>query len=435
MKRFTSVILIFAMLLTLAACGGRQAAVPETPDTDAPTKELGDNGYFDYLPDTSDETADSASEDGEELSPEKLAEREAAEARARQEAAIQAFIAGMTLEEKVGQLFFVRCLFNNMEDAIAKYHLGGVLLFTQDYKNAADEWLSRDDLIAKLKSYQSAAAEDTGIRLFIGSDEEGGTVTRASRNPNLFPSKSRSPQELYAAGGMGTVLNDAAEKSYTLRELGVNINFAPVCDVSTDPNDFIYDRSFGKNAGETAAYVAGVVMVMGDAGMGSVLKHFPGYGSNVDTHTGIAIDERPFSTFYGSDFLPFVAGIQAGSKLSPFVLVSHNIVTCMDDTLPASLSPAVHQILRDELHFDGVALTDDLAMDAVKAYAEDGNAAVLALQAGNDMIVTSEFWTDIPRVIAAVEDGTLDESVIDAALTRVLRAKAERFAMPWELEG
>ena len=104
----------------------------------------------------------------------------------------------------------------------------------------------------------------------------------------------------------------------------------------------------------------------------------------------MAVDERPYETFETSDFLPFQAGIQAGADA---VLVSHNIVTSMDGSLPASLSPAVHQILRDTLGFDGVILTDDLAMDAVAQYAQDGSAAVLAVQAGNDMVLTTDFET------------------------------------------
>ena len=373
--------------------------------------DLDAEGYPRYLSDTSKET-ETASED-EELTEEELAASEEAERLARS----RELVDGMTLEEKVGQLFFVRCLFNGMEDKIAEYRLGGVLLFTQDYKDAADHWLTKEDFAAKLESYQAAAGD---IPLFIGSDEEGGTVTRASRNPNLFPSKSQSPQALYAAGGLGAILNDTAQKSYLLRELGINVNFAPVADVSTDPGDFIYDRSLGRNAAETAAYVAGVVKVMRDSNIGSVLKHFPGYGNNPDTHTGVAIDERPYAVFQSSDFLPFAAGIAWGA---PFVLVSHNVVTSMDAARPASLSPAVHQILRDELRFEGVILTDDLAMDAVKAYAPDGSAAVPALLAGNDMIVTSEFWTQIPKVLAAVEDCTIPEETIDAACTRVLNAK------------
>ena len=166
---------------------------------------------------------------------------------------------------------------------------------------------------------------------------------------------------------------------------------------------------------------------MGMPGTLPVLKHFPGYGNNVDTHTGIAVDDRPMETFENSDLLPFKAGIEAGA---PFVLVSHNIVNCMDPELPASLSPAVHKILREECGFDGIAITDDLAMDAVKAYAKDGAVAVLALQAGNDMVVTTDYRTQIPAVIAAVQEGTLDESVIDDACLRVLRCKDTFLGIP-----
>ena len=132
-------------------------------------------------------------------------------------------------------------------------------------------------------------------------------------------------------------------------------------------------------------------------------------------------------TFETADLLPFKAGIEAGA---PFVLVSHNIVNCMDPELPASLSPAVHKILREECGFDGIAITDDLAMDAVKAYAKDGAVAVLALQAGNNMVVTTDYRTQIPAVIAAVQEGALEESVIDDACLRVLRCKDTFLRIP-----
>ena len=109
----------------------------------------------------------------------------------------------------------------------------------------------------------------------------------------------------------------------------------------------------------------------------------------------------------------------------PAVLVSHNIVNCMDAVLPASLSPEVHRILREDLGFDGVVMTDDLAMEAVSKYAENGAVAVLSLQAGNDLIVTTDYRTQIPRVIEAVKAGSLDEAAVDAACCRVLRWKVE----------
>ena len=381
MKKDLIALLALLLCLTLPACGRQEADAPDVPDTPA----------VDPAP--------------PEKTPEELNEER-----------LNARIAEMTLEEKVGQLFFVRCPETDAAEDVATYHLGGLLLFGRDYKDADGNWLSADDFTAKLASYQAAA----DLPLFIGSDEEGGTVTRASRNPNLFSSPLKSPQELYAAAGMDGLLEETLRYNERLKALGINVNFAPVCDVSTDENDFIHARSFGKDAQATADYVSRVVPEYESAGVACVLKHFPGYGNNVDTHTGIAVDERTYESFETADFLPFSAGIAAGA---PFVLVSHNIVNCMDDTLPASLSPKVHEILRGTLGFDGLIVTDDLAMDAVRSYAQDGSVAVLALQAGNDMIVTTDYQTQIPQVIAAVQAGEIDEREIDAHVYRVLHEK------------
>ena len=210
------------------------------------------------------------------------------------EAEARALLADMTVEEKVGQLFFVRCPEEAGAEKAAQYHLGGYILFGRDFRDSAGSWLTEDQVTATIAGYQAAARADTGIPLLIGVDEEGGTVVRASANPNLFPHRCLSPQDLYAQGGMEAVLSDAAAKNATLLQLGINVNFAPVADVSTDPGDFIYDRAFGQDAQATADYVAAVVEAMGETGIGTVLKHFPGYGNNVDTHTGIAVDQRPY---------------------------------------------------------------------------------------------------------------------------------------------
>ena len=388
MKKGLIALLALLLCLTLPACGKQETDAPDVPDTPA----------VDPAP--------------PEKTPEELNEER-----------LNARIAEMTLEEKVGQLFFVRCPETDAAKDVEDYHLGGLLLFGRDYKDAGGAWLTEDAFASMLASYQAAA----DLPLFIGSDEEGGTVTRASRNPNLFSEPFKSPQKLNYIGGIEEILRDTDTRSRELRALGINVNFAPVCDVSTDPKDFIYDRTLGQDANMTADYVRLVVPAMTEGGTLPVLKHFPGYGNNADTHTGIAVDQRPMETFETADLLPFKAGIEAGT---PFVLVSHNIVNCMDLELPASLSPAVHKILREECGFDGIAITDDLAMDAVKAYAKDGAVAVLALQAGNDMVVTTDYRTQIPAVIAAVQEGTLEESVIDDACLRVLRCKDTFLGIP-----
>ncbi len=382
MKRFLSAALAALMLLALPACGARD--VTEQPPV--------------------------AEEEQPAPPPEPTEEELAAQE-------IEDLLSSLTTEEKVGQLFFVRCPADSAAEDVGTYHLGGYLLFGRDFTDK-----TADDVIQTIRAYQTAAAADTGIPLLIGVDEEGGTVVRVSSNPHLRSAKYPSPQKLLSQGGTEALVENTAEKDALLHGLGINVNLAPVADVSTNSGDFIYDRTFGLDAQGTSDCVTAVVEQMAADGMGSVLKHFPGYGSNVDTHTGIAVDQRPLEQFESADFLPFSAGMAAGNGTTA-VLVSHNIMTAVDESLPASLSPAVHDLLRDELGFDGVVMTDDLAMDAVAAYSTDGAVAVMALQAGNDLIITTDYRTQIPKVLEAVENGTLSPDTIDTACRRVLTWK------------
>lgn len=320
-------------------------------------------------------------------------------------------LAAMTMEEKAGQMFIVRCPEIDGAALAEQYQVGGYILFDRDFADQTAETLQET-----VASYQDSVK----IPLFIAVDEEGGTVVRASGYSQFRSAPFASPQWLYQEGGMDAIVEDAAEKSRFLLDLGINLNLAPVCDVSADPYDFIYDRAFGQDAEATADYAAQVTAAMKNAGIGSALKHFPGYGNNVDTHTGISYDNRPYEMFRTGDFLPFEAGIRAGANC---VLVSHNIVACMDDEMPASLSAEVHQILREELGFAGIIMTDDLVMDAIREYTDNETAAVTAVLAGNDMICCTDFTEQIPAVIAAVEDGTIPESRLDESVLRILQEK------------
>ena len=325
----------------------------------------------------------------------------------------EVYVDSLTLEQQIAQLFFARCPDLNAMELAAQYDIGGYILFGRDFENQTP-----DSLRETLASYQQAAATP----MLIGVDEEGGTVVRVSAYPAFRASRFQSPQALFAEGGLERIQSDTEEKDTLLASLGINVNLAPVCDVSTSPADFINARAFGQDAQSTSNYVRTVVEQMNAAGMGMVLKHFPGYGSNVDTHTGIAQDDRPLEQFRSSDFLPFAAGIKAGAQA---ILVCHNIVSCMDDTLPASLSPAVHKVLREELGFDGVVMTDDLVMQAITDYTGDADAAVLAVQAGNDMLISSDFVTQYNAVLTAVQNGTISENTIRDAAMRVLRWKIQ----------
>lgn len=318
----------------------------------------------------------------------------------------------LTLEEKVGQMFFV-CVSDetiNKED-IASYGLGGYLFFSDFFKSRNPQQAAQD-----IASYQESAS----IPMLTGVDEEGGTVVRVSKYSNFRKSPFPSPQVLYKQGGLESIAKDAAEKSELLLSIGINVNLAPVCDIAPDKDDFIYPRTLGQDAKKTAQYAAEVITVMNSKRIGSALKHFPGYGGNVDTHTGIATDRRDFKQFVSNDFVPFQAGIDAGA---PCVLVSHNIIDCMEKGIPASLSKKVHKVLRSELNFDGVIMTDDLIMDGVQGYSGKENIAVTAIQAGNDLLCTSDYKNQIPAVINAVKEGKISEQQITESATRILEWK------------
>lgn len=317
----------------------------------------------------------------------------------------------MSLDEKIGQIFIARCPDKNAAALAKKYNLGGYILFGRDFKGK-----TKNSVIKNIQECQNASK----IAMFISVDEEGGTVNRVSTNKNFRKYPFASPQYLYKHGGMDRIKKDAKEKSNLLKSIGINLNFAPVADISTNKNDFIYKRSFAKSPKETAEYVKSVVSVMNEAHMGSVLKHFPGYGNNKDTHTNLVRDKRPIEKFEKEDFIPFKAGIEAKASM---VLVSHNIVEAMDKGVPASISPAVHKILREKLGFDGVIITDDLAMQGVKKFVGKKNAAVLAIKSGADMLCSTDFLNDIAAVKKAVANGEIKENDLDEHVLRVLRAK------------
>lgn len=326
---------------------------------------------------------------------------------------LEEMIKTMTIEEKVGQMFIVRCPKENVIEKALKYNLGGYVLFAKDFEVKTKQMVTEN-----IQSYQDVSK----LNMFVAVDEEGGTVNRLSINKNFRAVPFWSPQELYNEGGWDLIISDTVEKSNLLKSLGINVNMAPVCDVSENPSDYIYDRTFGKNADETSKYVKTVVETMKLEGIGSVLKHFPGYGNNVDTHTGISYDKRDYDNFINNDFKPFEAGIEAGADA---ILVSHNIVEVIDNQNPASLSKKIHDILREELNFNGVIMTDDLYMDAIYNYVDEEQAAVSAILAGNDLICCTNFETQIPAVINAVKNGTIDEDQVNESVLRILNWKNE----------
>ncbi len=319
-------------------------------------------------------------------------------------------VTNMTIEEKVAQMFLVR-YDKTLVSKYSKYSPGGYILFAKDFENHTKESIKNElDNDNKLNKYP----------LILGVDEEGGYVTRVSRFTEFRSEKFKSPKSYYEEGGYELVKEAEKEKAKLLKSIGINLNLAPVADVSTNENDFMYIRSFREDANKTSEYIKNMVEYANEEKINSCLKHFPGYGNNVDTHTGIAIDERSYETFINEDYLPFKAGIDA--KV-PCILVSHNIMTAIDSKYPSSLSYKVINELRKTLEFTGIVMTDDLEMDAVKDYVEDKKAATMAVNAGNDMIITSDFENMYNEVLNSYKEGNIEEETINKAVLRIIAWK------------
>ena len=319
----------------------------------------------------------------------------------------------LSSEEKVGQLFLARCNAETALKDIANYHLGGFVLFAADFESQTP-----DSMRQTLSGYQRSA----NIPLLLAVDEEGGTVTRISRYTAFRDERFPSPRSAYKSGGMTGALENEQDKCDLLKSLGLNVNIGPVCDLTDDPDGFMYSRSLGQTPETTGEFVAWTVGIMDQNGIGSVLKHFPGYGNNADTHVGIAVDSRSLEELEERDLVPFAYGIHAGCGA---ILVSHTIVECLDSERPASLSPAVHTYLREDMGYTGVILTDDLVMEAITDLYGAGEAAVMAVQAGNDLLCSTDYATQYDAVLAAVADGIISQQTLDAAAYRVLKWKME----------
>lgn len=319
----------------------------------------------------------------------------------------------LTLEQKVGQIFLARCPETGAAEAVQQYHLGGFVLFDRDFEGETSSSMAQ-----KIAGYQGVS----DIPLLIAVDEEGGTVNRVSSHKAFRAYPFPSPRELYTKGGLELIHNTEAEKAQLLSGLGINVNLAPVCDITTNPGAFMYRRSLGQSPAVTGEFVADSIQTMGRFGVAAVMKHFPGYGNNADTHTGIARDSRSLETLETEDMQPFFAGISAGGGA---ILVSHTIVEAIDPECPASLSQPMNYYLRLAMNFGGVIITDDLSMDAIAAQYGTEEAAVLAVLAGNDLLCSTEFETQYSAVLKACRSGRIPEAVLNEAVERVLRWKAQ----------
>ena len=313
----------------------------------------------------------------------------------------------MSLDEKIAQIFLVRYP-DDGTSVLEKYQFGGYVFYAKDFENK-----SYDEVKKMLNDLQSVSK----IPILTAVDEEGGKVVRISSNPKLVNEPFKSSRELYLEGGFEAIKEDTINKSKLLFDLGINLNLAPVIDVSVNSNDYMYSRALGEDSSVTSKYAKEVIKASKGLGVSYTLKHFPGYGNNADTHNGKAIDNRSYEDILKNDLPPFEAGIDEGAEA---VLVSHNIVNSIDSNNPASLSTSIHNLLRNKLEFKGIIITDDLAMGATKDI--DG-ATLKAILSGNDLIITTDYEKSINSVKEAISNKVIDESLIDRLAFRIIAWK------------
>ena len=323
------------------------------------------------------------------------------------------YLQKMTLEEKVNQIFCPKYNKTAVEGIMNNTVPGGFVLYREHFNYEEGE------IRKYITELQNSSMDKTGLPLVIAVDEEGGIVNRISpihRKAGSFP----SPQNIYKDSGIEGILKIDQEKRDLLRKFLVNVNLAPVADISYNSKDYMYSRTLGQSPNITADYIAKDVEGYVQDNFTCCAKHFPGYGNNTNTHENIAIDNRSYEIFEKEDFLPFKAAIK--NKI-PMILVSHNIVKCKDDVYPASISKNWVGILRNDLNFSGIIVTDDLSMDAITKYAGNESSAILAVRAGNDLVITNEYPKHRQDVIEAVKEGNITEEVINKACKRVIAWK------------
>lgn len=333
-----------------------------------------------------------------------------------------AYLAGMTQEEKLWQLFLVTPesltdvglatrAGETTKEALQEKPVGGLCYFAANLED-------REQVLEMLGNTKSYAKTP----LFLGIDEEGGSVSRAGSNEALGVTKFEAAAEYGARADMAEVYQVGEAMAKELTALGFNLNFAPVADVLVEPeNTEIGSRSYSSDPSVASAMVAAMVQGLQQNGMTSCLKHFPGHGSTLtDSHEGTAVSTRTVEEMRQVEWEPFRSGIEKGVG---FVMLSHLTNENLSQK-PASLSGEVVTLLREELGFEGVIITDSMQMGAITELYGSGEAAVLALEAGADMIlIPADLQAAYDGVQQALADGRLTWEAVDQHILRILTVK------------
>ena len=357
-------------------------------------------------------------------------------AEAETDTTIEDILENMTLEEKIAQMFIitpealtgygtVTSAGGATKEALEKYPVGGLIYFAKNIQ-------SKEQVIEMTGIQQQYSLERIGLPLFISVDEEGGSVARVANESPIsvkhfsdMASIAADPNALSLAGELGDEIG-----SY-LKELGFNLDFAPVADVLTNPdNTVVKRRSFGTDAVKTAELAAEVSKHLEGQGVYSCLKHFPGHGATAgDSHKGFSYTDKTLDKLREAELIPFYEGIASGVS---FVMVGHiSAPNITGDDMPATLSKIlVTDVLRKEMQFDGIIITDAMNMGAICSLYSSREAAKLAVSAGIDMILMpADFKAAYEGLLEAVKEGAIDEERIDESVRRIVEKKLKKGAV------
>ncbi len=338
------------------------------------------------------------------------------------DAIVNAGIDVMPLEDKVAGLFIVTPeaitgvstavkAGDSTREALAEYAVGGIVYFGKNIRS--EEQIT--EMISNTQLY-------TKYPLFIAVDEEGGSVSRVAKAG--IGTKVDSAETIGETGDANNAYQAGNVIGGYLSALGFNLDFAPVADLNTVEGSAMGDRTYGSDAAVVAPFVTSMMQGLEDRNVTACLKHFPGIGSSTqDTHDGIATTDRTLEQFRANEFAVFQAGIDAGADM---IMVGHLSAPALTgDNTPCSMSSAViTDILRNEMGYDGVIISDAMNMSAISEYYDSEQAAIMALRAGCDMILMPEdFEKAYNGVLQAVQDGTISEERINDSLRRIYRIK------------
>ncbi|HEY3993458.1 MAG TPA: glycoside hydrolase family 3 N-terminal domain-containing protein [Ktedonobacteraceae bacterium] len=332
-------------------------------------------------------------------------------------------LAGMSLDQKLGQLIVVEYLGNSyqnsgLQEMVTQQYVGGVL-----YQSVNHNFDSPDDTVSSMAAFSQQIQQDAKIPLMIGTDQEGGQVNRLQGFHGDLP----SAQAMAATGDPNYAFQQGQQDAKWMQQLGINSDLAPVVDVHTVDPPVLQDRMFGSTPQAVETYAGAFLNGLQQNGVAGCLKHFPGLGAlTSDPHLGLPMINRSMSHLQSTDLAPYKAMINANHPA--MIMDTDVIVPAIDPKLPAELSPkAINDLLRQKLGYDGVIITDGLYMQGISDYWSLSQAATLAIIAGNDLVEGPYTVAQVASVETALkqalQDGTLTQARIDQSVERVLQMK------------